>query len=148
MKRKRGYFGIGIYNHKFGVNVGTLWRSSFILGASFIFTIGKKYKSQAMDTTKAIRHIPLFYFDTIEDLKKSMPKEAKLVGIEMTEDAIDIKNYKHPQQAIYLLGTEDVGLPDDVLEMCDDVIKLPGDISLNVSVAGSIVLFDRINKLS
>jgi tRNA (guanosine-2'-O-)-methyltransferase len=43
----RGYYGIGIENVKTAENVGTLWRSAYILGASFIFTIGKRYKKQA-----------------------------------------------------------------------------------------------------
>ena len=33
-----GYFGIGVYNSKSADNVGTLWRSAFMLGASFVYT--------------------------------------------------------------------------------------------------------------
>ena len=40
--RNKGYFGIGIINPKSKTNVGSLWRSANILGASFIFTIGKR----------------------------------------------------------------------------------------------------------
>ena len=29
-----GYFGIGVYNSKSAENVGTLWRSAYMLGAS------------------------------------------------------------------------------------------------------------------
>lgn len=39
---KRGYFGIGIFHGKSSENLGTLWRSAAILGADFIFTIGKQ----------------------------------------------------------------------------------------------------------
>ncbi len=37
-----GYFGIGIIHGKNSENLGTLWRSASILGASFIFTIDHK----------------------------------------------------------------------------------------------------------
>lgn len=36
------YFGIGIFNAKTADNVGTLWRSAYQLGASFIFTVGER----------------------------------------------------------------------------------------------------------
>ena len=34
-----GYFEIGIYNGKTEVNMGTLWRSAYQLGASGIFIV-------------------------------------------------------------------------------------------------------------
>ena len=33
------YFGIGIYKPKTQENIGSLWRTAYILGASFIFFI-------------------------------------------------------------------------------------------------------------
>ena len=39
----RGYFGIGIENIKTEANIGTLMRSSYAMGASFVFTIGRRY---------------------------------------------------------------------------------------------------------
>lgn len=141
---KRGYFGIGIYNFKYDVNIGTLWRTANILGANFIFTIGKKYKHQGSDTLKSFKHIPLFSFDNIEDLINHLPNETKLIGIEMGPKAIDLHKFSHPERAIYLLGTESSGLPNEVMEKCHAIVKLPGEYSLNVSTAGSIIIYDRI----
>ena len=36
--------------------------------------------------------------------------------------------------------------PQEALEHCADVVQIPGEFSLNVSVAGSIVLYDRLLK--
>lgn len=41
---QKGFFGIGVYQIKRSENIGTLWRSAYILGASFIFTIEKNTK--------------------------------------------------------------------------------------------------------
>lgn len=90
----RGYCGIGIYAPKMPVNVGVLWRSAQLMGASFIFTIGARYK-----------------------------------------------------RAVYILGSEDTGLPTGVLGFCQPIIQLPGAMSMNVAVAGSIVLYDRMQKV-
>ena len=38
-----------------------------------------------------------------------------------------LMTYTHPERAVYLLGAEDFGLPEDVIASCDDVIQLPGD---------------------
>lgn len=141
--RHRGFCGIGIYGSKFSENAGTLWRSSLILGADFTFVIGKRYKEMPSDTCKCWRHIPMFEFKAFEDFLCSLPKGASLIGVELDPRSISVTTYKHPERAVYLLGAEDSGLPQDILGRCDDIIQIPASISLNVAVAGSIVLYDR-----
>ncbi|MFV1872286.1 MAG: TrmH family RNA methyltransferase [Oleiphilus sp.] len=46
-----------------------------------------------------------------------------------------------------LLGAESSGLPNKVFERCHSLIKLPGEFSLNVASAGSIVIYDRVSKI-
>jgi tRNA G18 (ribose-2'-O)-methylase SpoU len=140
------YFGIGIYQPKTEENIGTLWRTAYILGAQFIFIIGKKYTRQKTDTTKAWSKIPLFQFENTEAFLNSHPYSCLLVGIEMDKSAENIHKFQHPQRAIYLLGSEDKGLPKQLKQKCHYLVQLPGESSLNVSVAGSIVLYDRISK--
>lgn len=142
----RGYFGIGIENTKTTLNIGTLWRSAQIFGASFIFTIGRRYKKQASDTMKTPRHIPLYTYENIQDFYCNIPFGCKLIGIELTEKSKPIKDFIHPQRAIYLLGAEDNGLTKAAIEKCHEIIQIPGDFCLNVAIAGSIVLYDRIIK--
>ena len=139
----RGYYGIGIYMPKHEVNIGTLWRSAYSFGASFLFTIGRKYKEQASDTTKTPRHLPLHHYSTFEDFLEHRPYSANLIGVEQAESARDIDGFCHPSQALYLLGAEDNGLPQKVLEQCNCVLSIDTDRSLNVAVAGSIVMYSR-----
>jgi tRNA G18 (ribose-2'-O)-methylase SpoU len=142
----RGYCGIGIEHTKEYQNVGTLFRSAFIFEADFIFTVGRRYQKQHSDTVKSYKHLPLFHFDCLEDLYRHLPYGCQLVGIELDERAYPLKNFIHPERACYLLGAEDHGLTKKALEMCHSIIQLPGRTCLNVSVAGSIVLYDRFNK--
>lgn len=143
---KRGYFGIGIQNTKTEINVGTLWRSATILGASFIFTIGRRYKKQASDTMKSWRHIPLFHHETFESFVKSVPYDCQIVGVELDEKSVPVTTFNHPERCIYLLGAEDNGLTRQALDKCHKLVQLPGDFCMNVAVAGSIIMYDRINK--
>lgn len=146
MNNIRGYFGIGIYHTKTETNVGTLWRSAHNFGASFIFTVGRRYKGQSSDTTKAWKSIPLYHFESISDLYRHIPMEARIVGIEQTSKSIPIDNFIHPKQCVYFLGAEDHGLPKDIISICQNVIHISTPMCLNVAVAGSIVMFDRMNK--
>ena len=144
--KQNGYFGIGVLNMKSACNYGTLFRTAQILNADFIFLIGSRFKRQSSDTMCSWRHMPLFEYKDIQDFNDHRPYDCKLVGIELDQKAIPIKNYYHPKRACYLLGAEDHGLTKSALSICQELVQLPGERSMNVSVAGSIVLFDRIMK--
>lgn len=157
----RGYFGIGVYHPKKAVNVGTLWRSAFNMGASFIFTIGERFPAKAWesivradpalgqhgDTCATHRHMPYMRFADMEAARQTLPL-VKWIAVEQDLDSIMLPAFPHPTRAAYLLGAEDHGLPRAVLDECDHTIAIASDRCLNVSVAGSIVLYDRGAKAS
>lgn len=143
---RRGFYGIGIVGSKTPLNVGTLWRSAFSLGAAFIFTAGRRYPRQASDTVKAWRHVPLLEFADAADLLAHIPYDCVPVAVELDDRARPLSRYSHPDRAVYILGAEDHGIPRAVLDCCRDVVQIPGDYCLNVAVAGSIVLYDRQAK--
>lgn len=139
-----GYFEIGIFHGKTEMNIGTLWRSAYQLGAAGIFTIGARYQPQSSDTCKAIRHIPLRNYPSFQAFLETRPYSAQLIGVEM--GGVSMCEFKHPKQAIYLLGAEDHGLPPEILAQCQHVVSLDAVrvASYNVAVAGSIVMYHRI----
>jgi tRNA G18 (ribose-2'-O)-methylase SpoU len=95
---------------------------------------------------KSYRHIPLFHYDTFEEFYKALPYDARLVGVELDDRAVQISCFSHPERCVYLLGAEVHGLSEDALVKCHAIVQLPGDFSMNVAVAGSIVMFDRQQK--
>ena len=145
-KSEESFFGIGVYEPKTSHNIGTLWRSAFILGASYIFIIGGKYNHQGSDTSKAWSKIPFFKYDNFDHFYESMPHSTQLVGLEMGENVTQLSTFEHPPRASYLLGAEDNGLPVSIVNRCHHLVKLPGKSSLNVAVTGSIVIYDRLSK--
>lgn len=144
MKQPRGYFGLAMYHPKNKYNWGSLIRTANLLGADFICTIGRRFKEQSSDTLKTHRHLPVYEYKNFQDFYDHMPHGCQLVGVELDEKARDLKNFVHPQRAVYLLGAEDSGLPPDVIKACQHVVKLHGEYSMNVSCAGSIVLYHRV----
>lgn len=143
---QRGFYGIGVVGVKTAVNVGTLWRSAGNMGAAFIFTCGRRYPRQASDTIKAWRHVPMFEHADIEALFDNIPHSCVPVAVEQTDRSRGLPAYTHPERAIYVLGAEDTGVPASVLRRCRDVVEIPSLRCLNVAVAGSIVMYDRLAK--
>ena len=145
----RGYFGIGIDQASKAGNVGNLIRTAHAFGASFVFAVNPKVIAHSgelvtkdfTDTSKSHQQIPFFNYETAADVE--VPQGGHLVGIEITDDAIDLPSFKHPTQAIYVLGGERSSLSPDMAARCDSIIKIPTKFSLNVATAGAIVMYDR-----
>ena len=141
-------FAIGVDHPKHEVNIGTLWRSAYAMGAAMIFTVGRRYepRKQHGDTVKAFRHIPLLHFTSWEDYREHAPFGWVPVGVEIGRAATSLPEYKHPDRAVYILGAEDGGLTNAAAALCRDLVVIPSRYCLNVAVAGSIVMYDRAAK--
>ncbi|OAB75996.1 RNA methyltransferase [Cochleicola gelatinilyticus] len=137
------FFGIGIQNGKTPKNLGVLWRTAQNMGASFIFTIGNRYANQACDTHNSVKSLPYYHYKTFDDFYEHLPKGVRIVGVEKTESANNLEEFKHPKRCVYLLGAEDHGLSNRAIEKAHFLVQFPSEYSLNVAVAGSIVLYDR-----
>jgi tRNA G18 (ribose-2'-O)-methylase SpoU len=144
-REPRGFFSVGIYQPKRETNVGMLWRAAHLYGASMIFTIGPRYKRQASDTSGAATRIPLLHFMGIDDAVDHLPSGAPLIGIELDPRAYPLASYLHPARATYLLGSEDNGLPESVLNRCHQIVQVESaePWSHNVAATGTTVLYMR-----
>jgi tRNA(Leu) C34 or U34 (ribose-2'-O)-methylase TrmL len=143
----RGYWGIGVYRPKKEHNFGTILRNAYSFGASFVYTIGPRFKRQAADTARAWRHVPVFCYGGIEDLLAHLPYGCSLVGVELVKEAIYLPRFSHPERACYLLGAEDCGLPRDVIARCEYAVRIPGAAyCLNLASAATIMMYDRVAK--
>lgn len=139
----RGFAGIGIYASKFDANVGTLVRTAGCLDAGFVYTVARRWQGHTTSLSHE-RHLPTYHFDSLGELEYAMPNNADIVGVELVEDATSLPGFRHPERAVYLLGGEDCGLDDVALD--GPAVEIPARYCLNVGVAGSIVLYDRVAK--
>ena len=144
----RGYFGIGVEGISKPMNVGNLLRSAHAFGASFFYTVHTDLDLEAMresDTSGAYDHIPFYNFAKPADLL--LPRHTALVAVELIEGAVDLPSFRHPLQAVYVLGPEKNNVSPEMLARCDHVIKIPMKFCVNVGVAGAIVMYDRLISL-
>ena len=65
------------------------------------------------------------------------------MGVEITDESESLQDFCHPRRCVYLLGAEDHGLTKIAIRKSHFLVKFPSIQSLNVAVAGSIVLYDR-----
>ena len=142
--QSRGYFGIGVEGVSKSANVGALLRTAHAFGAAFCFTVAPSFDARAArlaDTSDTAKHVPLWRFDDVEAMV--LPKGCVLVGIEITEDAALLPSFRHPLNAAYVLGPERSSLSAGLVARCKHVVKIPTRFSLNLAVAGALVLYDR-----
>jgi hypothetical protein len=97
------------------------------------------------DTSDTPRSVPTYHFDDLTSFR--LPLGCRLVGIEITDDAIDLPSFRHPRQAAYVLGAEREGLSADLQALCDYVVKIPTRFSVNLGVAGALIMYDRLLTL-
>ncbi len=143
----RGYFGIGIEGVSKPMNFGNLSRTAHGFGASFVFTVspGRKFIAPPSDTTKSGDHMPHYNFASLDDL--TLPDGCRLVGIELTEEAIELPGFRHPTRAAYVLGPENGALSPSLTRKCEFIVKIPTRFCLNVATAGAIIMYDRMLSL-
>ena len=143
----RGYFAIGVEGISKAMNVGSLFRTAHAFGAGFVFTVAATYErgeGGKSDTSDAPGHIPFYSFPDIGSLV--LPKDCSLVGVELTDDAIELPSFRHPTQAAYVMGPERGELSPAMAEQCAFVVKIPTRFCVNVGIAGAIVMYDRITS--
>ncbi|MEJ1995828.1 MAG: RNA methyltransferase [Limibacillus sp.] len=141
----RGYFGIGVFGISKPRNLGSLLRSTHAFGGSFFFTIHPAFDAREVkqsDTSDAAKHLPLYVYNSIDEMQ--LPRNCQLVGVELTDEAIELPSFHHPEAAAYLLGPERGSLTPEILERCDQTIKIPTKFCVNGGVAGAIVMYDRL----
>jgi tRNA G18 (ribose-2'-O)-methylase SpoU len=152
----RGYFGIGAEGISKPMNFSNMARTAYGFGASFVFTVspGRRMREQIAktdtgaapaDTGTSAEHMPWYTFE--DHTKIALPQGCQLVGVELTDEAIELPSFRHPTRAAYVLGPENGSLSPDLMKECAFVVKIPTRFCLNVATAGAVVMYDRFVSL-
>jgi tRNA G18 (ribose-2'-O)-methylase SpoU len=147
MGHMRGYFGVGVDGISKAMNLGNMSRIANAFGAGFFFTINAnvKFSDAQSDTSRAQQALPYYCFQDVGEFR--LPVGCTLVAVEITEDAVELPRFRHPQRAAYVFGAERLSISPEVLKRADFVVKIPMKFSINVGMAGAIVLYDRLISL-
>ena len=141
----RGYFAVGVDGVSKPMNLGNLMRIANAFDASFFFTIAPQLKlseARHADTSQTQGALPLYTYPNADEFR--LPVGCRLVGVEITEGAVELPRFRHPQRAAYVFGAERHSLSPAILSRCEFIVKIPMKFSINVGMAGAIVLYDRL----
>jgi len=141
----RGYFGIGAEGISKPMNLGAVMRTAHAFGASFTFSVNAARnlrEAHLSDTSKSSGHVPYYQWDAPEDM--ILPRGCQLVGVELTDEAVDLPAFRHPHAAAYVLGREKGDLSSEMLSRCSHVVKIPTRFCINLSLAAALVMYDRM----
>uniref|UniRef100_A0A0C3UH32 tRNA/rRNA methyltransferase SpoU type domain-containing protein n=1 Tax=Guillardia theta (strain CCMP2712) TaxID=905079 RepID=A0A0C3UH32_GUITC len=122
-EQEDGYFMCGVMGMKNVDNLGTLWRSCYQLGAASMFLIGDRFSSHRTDVVKSFTKIPMVEYPDWNSFVACSAYGAKWVAVEMGGEPLE--TFEHPKRAIYILGSEDNGLPESVIRSCHSHVALP-----------------------
>lgn len=143
----RGYFAVGLCMPRDPKNVAHALRACGGFGAAFLGYSGKRYQRHAADSQKAYRHMPLILSgDAPESILDLVPYDCVPVAVEVDPRAQLLPSYTHPERAFYVMGPEDGSIPEDVIQGCRDVVRIPTRFCLNLAAAMCVLLYDRTAK--
>ena len=131
-------------------NVGSLVRSAHAVAAEEVILVGEReWNVEAARTAELYTTVTQLV--DIEAFRNHLASQRwSLVSVELDQGAVSVFDADYPERPCFLLGAELGGVPGELLEESELVVQIPqwGLVpSLNLAVAGSIVLYDFLGKL-
>ena len=137
---------IGLSNPKSPTNIGAVLRAAGCYKADAVIYTGTRYDKAAKfqtDTKKMSQTIPL---SGVESMLDNLPKDMKIVCVDLAEGATLLPHFQHPDKAIYIFGPEDGSISQDVADRADHVVYVPTVGCMNLAASVNVVLYDRLAK--
>ena len=147
MRKERGFACIALDRPTDPVNVGHALRAAFCFDARLVIiggeTSGIRLPKLHTDPMRSFRHVPVIRSKILLD---AVPESTAIVGIELSDDASTLMDFKHPERACYVFGPENGSISDEILSRCNHKIMIPTMASLNMGMTVNIVMYDRLAK--
>jgi tRNA (guanosine-2'-O-)-methyltransferase len=136
-----------------GVNLGTLLRTCDAVGACLAVP-RLPWVPEALERGNTLRRPGCVHWvprDVTGWLDRQREAGALIVGVELAENAVRLADLATARgRTVVVLGHESTGIPSEALDLLDQAVEIPmigTGQSLNVAVAGSLVLY-RLAGLS
>lgn len=138
-------------------NVGSIFRLSDAFGVAKIVFCGgvlPDFSKRMQKTSRSTENYVKFEFKTqIETALAELKKEGYVIlALEITDTSIPLPEIKIKanQKVALILGAENFGIGESVLEMADTITHIPMygvNSSMNVAQAATIALYEITNQL-
>jgi tRNA G18 (ribose-2'-O)-methylase SpoU len=133
-----------VYNIGKRKNFGDILRSAAAFGVIEVFVVGAK-KLSLFGNQGTQRYCKFTHFESLDNAKVELQKRGiRLVGIEITDQAIPIQSFPFVGPTCFMAGNEGSGMNEQQIAACDSFVFIPqysgATASLNVATATGIVL--------
>ena len=130
-----------------GANLGTLLRTCDAVGACLAVP-RLPWVPEALARGNTLRRPACVHWtgrDACRWLLQQRATGARIVGVELAEEAVRLADLPAARRrTIAVLGHEQTGIPPEAVDLLDVAVEIPmvgSGASLNVAVAGSLVLY-------
>jgi len=137
-------------------NVGAIFRSADGVHASGIYLTGftgqpprKEISRVALGADETVPY--LYEKNTLTVIDYLKTQQVQVIALEKTPHSIDYRTFEYQKPIAVVVGHEVEGVRPQTLEACDSVVHLPmcgQKISLNVSVASGIILYELLRAVT
>lgn len=140
-----------IYEATYEHNIGAIVRSAEVAGIDGVIipTNAKITGTVGRTSAGSIFHIPIYKASIFNAIKEFQRNFYRVIGIERDGEKLFESNLTG--NILLIIGGEDKELSGTLRSKCDTIVEIPqkGKVnSLNMSVAASIALFERIRQTS
>jgi 23S rRNA (guanosine2251-2'-O)-methyltransferase len=131
-------------------NVGSLVRTAHAAALAEVILVGDREWNVAAART-ANNYTRIVQLTDAAALVAHLEQQAwQLVAVEVDARAVSLFDARYPERPCFLVGAELGGIPEALIARAQVVVRIPqwGLVpSLNLAVAGSIVVYDYLAKL-
>jgi len=132
-------------------NVGSLVRTAHAAAAAEVILVGERDWNVEAAKTSELYTTVVSLPDMDAFAAHLDDKKYELVAVELHPTSVSLFDARYPDRPCFLLGAELDGIPEELIQQASTVVQIPqwGLVpSLNLAVAGSIVVYDYLAKLA
>ena len=130
-------------------NIGAIARSAAALGVkSYLVPKQGPHPYARRAVRVSMGHIGKLHYHCYSDIKETLQTLKRLgyriFAAEVTKDSTPLANVVLPKKWVLLMGHEQLGISDEILALCDEVVTIEmeeGIKSFNVAIAASIMMY-------
>jgi tRNA G18 (ribose-2'-O)-methylase SpoU len=143
-------FALAAWNVSKEHNLGSLVRTAHAAAAAELLLVGEREWNVAAART-AEQYTTIVHLEDEAAFGRHLEDRGwRLVAVERDHRSVSLFEASYPETPCFLLGAELGGVPQQLLDRASLVVEIPqwGLVpSLNLAVAGSIVVYDYLSKL-
>jgi tRNA(Leu) C34 or U34 (ribose-2'-O)-methylase TrmL len=140
---------VALIDPKYPHNVGAALRACSCWGVGQLWWTGDRVtldvprgeRLPREERMKGYRSVAMARDDRVFDCFE--PGSVTPVAVELRPQAESLVEFEHPEDALYVFGPEDGGLPKPVRLLCHRFVVIPTHHCLNLAAAVNVVLYDR-----